>query len=106
MPAVPGQMPQAAPAGAAPPGAAPQTGGPSASPMMTPQQPKGQQASGKAKVMIAIHILKTSMVHLGLGEDFQAVLDAVKTLTKKFGKTEEDSKQIMPAEIMQAMMKQ
>jgi hypothetical protein len=74
--------------------------------MMTPQQPKGQQASGKAKVMIAIHILKTSMVDLGLGEDFQAVLDAVKTLTKKFGKTEEDSKQIMPAEIMQAMMKQ
>jgi hypothetical protein len=74
--------------------------------MMTPQKPKGNEASGKAKIMIAIHIMKTAMVDLGLGEDFTAVLDAVKILTKKFGKTEEDSKQIMPAEIMQAMMKQ
>lgn len=74
--------------------------------MLTPQKAAGNQASGKAKVMVAIHILKTSMLDLGVGEEFQAVLDAVKTLTKKFGKSEEDSKQIMPAELQMAMQRQ
>ena len=74
--------------------------------MLTPQKAAGNQASGKAKVMVAVHILKTAMVDLGVGEDFTAVLDAMKTLTKRFGKSEEDSKQIMPAELQMAMQRQ
>lgn len=73
--------------------------------MLTPQKAAGNQASGKAKVMIAVHILKTAMVDIGVGEDFQAILDAMKILTKKFGKSEEDSKQIMPAELQMAMQR-
>jgi hypothetical protein len=33
----------------------------------------------------------------------QAVLKAISTLTKQFGKTEDESKQVMPAELMMAM---
>jgi hypothetical protein len=75
--------------------------------MMTPQKANGNQASGKAKVMIAQHILTTALVDLGVqSTEGQAVLDALKMLVKKFGKTEEDSKQIMPAELMMAMQRQ
>ena len=75
--------------------------------MLTPQKANGNQASGKAKVMIAMHILTTALVDLGVSSpEGQAVLDSVKTLTKKFGKSEEDSKQIMPAELQMAMQRQ
>jgi len=72
--------------------------------MMTPQKAAGNQASGKAKVMIAQHILQLAMLDLGIGSpEGQSILEALSKLVKKFGKSEEDSKQIMPAELMQAM---
>jgi hypothetical protein len=72
--------------------------------MMTPQKAAGNQATGKAKIMIAQHILQLAMIDLGVGSpQGGAILKALTALTKEFGKSEEDSKQIMPAELMQAM---
>ena len=74
--------------------------------MLTPQKAAGNQASGKAKVMIAQHILTTALVDLGVSSvEGQSVLDALKVLVKKFGKSEEVSKQIMPAELQMAMQR-
>jgi hypothetical protein len=74
--------------------------------MMTPQKAAGSQASGKAKVMVAQHILQLAMLDMGVASpEGQAILEALTKLVKKFGKTEEDSKQIMPAELQQAMMR-
>ena len=75
--------------------------------MLTPQKAAGNQASGKAKVMIAQHVLTTALVDLGVSSpEGQAVLEAITKLVKKFGKSEEDSKQIMPAELQMAMQRQ
>jgi len=72
--------------------------------MMTPQKPGGSQAQGKIKVQIAIHALTIAATELDpSSKEGQACLEAVVKLTKTFGKKEEDSKALMPAEIMQVM---
>jgi hypothetical protein len=72
--------------------------------MMTPQKPEGKIAAGKVKVQVAIHALQLAMQDVGImTDDGQAILDALGKLTKKFGKHEEESKSLMPAELMQVM---
>lgn len=72
--------------------------------MMTPQKPEGKIAAGKVKVQVAIHALQLAMQDVGIStDDGQAILEALSKLTKKFGKHEEDSKSLMPAELMQVM---
>lgn len=72
--------------------------------MMTPQKASGSQATGKAKVMMAMHVLQLSMLDFGAASpEGQAIFDAIKPLVKKFGKSEDESKQLMPAEMMAAM---
>lgn len=93
-----------APGPAAPTPGQPGVGGPSASPMMTPQKPEGKIAAGKVKVQVAIHALQLAMQDVGIStDDGQAILEALSKLTKKFGKHEEESKSLMPAELMQVM---
>ena len=71
---------------------------------MTPQKPEGKIAAGKVKVQVAIHALQLAMQDVGImTDDGQAILDALGKLTKKFGKHEEESKSLMPAELMQVM---
>lgn len=74
--------------------------------MLTPQKPAGQQAGGKVKVLIGIHALQASLPEIGvMTKDGEVVLDALKMLVKHFGKGEEKSSALMPAEIMQIMQK-
>lgn len=72
--------------------------------MLTPQKASGKQASGKVKVQIAIHALQLAMLDMGASSpEGTAILEAITKLVKKFGKSEDQSKQLMPAEIMQIM---
>lgn len=72
--------------------------------MMTPQKPAGNQASAKAKVMVAQKVLQGAMAEMDLNTaEGKAVLEILAKMTKAFGKSEEDSQQIMPAELMQAL---
>jgi len=74
--------------------------------MLTPQKPAGQQQTGRVKVLIAIHALQTAIPELGvLSEEGKTVLDAIRTLTKRFGKSEDSDKGLMPAEIAQIMQR-
>jgi Tfp pilus assembly PilM family ATPase len=75
--------------------------------MLAPGKDAGKMASGKAKVQIAIHALQLAMIDVGaMGPEGSAILKAISSLTKEFGKTEEQSKSLMPAEIQQIMQKQ
>lgn len=86
------------------PGAA-TSGAPGASPMLSPQgKQAGMQAQGKVRVQVATHILTLALKDLGpMSQDSQAVLKAISTLTKQFGKSEDESKPLIPAEIQQAL---
>jgi hypothetical protein len=53
-------------------------------------------------VQMAIDLLTQSLPSIGsTTEEGQAVLNAVKSLTRKFGKSEAKSKELVPAEILQ-----
>lgn len=75
--------------------------------MLTPQKAAGQIASGKAKMMGAIKLMQMALLDFPpQSPEFQAGIKAIAKLTEHFGKTEEDSKQLMPAELMSLMQSQ
>ena len=70
---------------------------------MTPQEPKGEQASADAGVEVAIRMLEHSLVAHTSGTDKgKALMHAISSLRKAF-KTESGG-QIMPAELKAALM--
>jgi hypothetical protein len=70
---------------------------------MTPQEPKGEQASADAGVEVAIRMLEHSLVAHTSGTDKgKALMHAISSLRKAF-KTE-SGEQIMPAELKAALM--
>jgi hypothetical protein len=72
---------------------------------MTPQEPKGEQASADAGVQVAIRMLEHSMV--AYGSDHKkgaACMRAINSLVKEFGQNEEKAQEIMPAELKTALM--
>lgn len=72
--------------------------------MMTPQKAAGAHASAKAKVMVAQKVLQAAMAEMDLNTpEGKGVLELLAKISKVFGKSEEDSQQIMPAELMQAL---
>ena len=72
--------------------------------MLTPQKAAGNQASAKAKVMIAQKVLQGAIAEMDLNsDDGKAVLEILAKMVKAFGKNEEDTQQILPAELMQAL---
>lgn len=72
--------------------------------MMTPQKPGGQTAQAKVKVMVAQKALALAASEFDpTSKEFQACVKANMDLAKVFGKSEDDSKQLMPAEVMQAL---
>lgn len=72
--------------------------------MLTPQKQAGKENQGKVKVQIAIHALSLAMIDVGPATpEGSAILEAIQKLVKKFGKTEDSSKQLVPAEIQQIM---
>lgn len=93
-------------AGAMPPGAPAQPAmtAPGTSPMATPQQPKGLQQAEKVHVMMSMDLLAHAIPALGAqSEEGQAVMKALQTLSKVFGKTQDKSRELVPAEILQLL---
>lgn len=75
-------------------------GAPAAAPMMTPQMPEGQIAGAKVMVLSAVKVLTRALMDLEPNsEEYDAVLGAVSKLSKKFGKEEDESEKMMPAEM-------
>lgn len=72
---------------------------------MTPQQPKGEQASADAGVMIAIRLLERAVVaHGSESKKGRSISRAIQTLVHEFGREEDQSLEIMPAEVKTALM--
>jgi hypothetical protein len=72
---------------------------------MTPQVPQGEQASADAGVAVAIRLLERALVAHGSTTDKgKKLAQALSTLVKGFGQSEDESNEIMPAEIRTALM--
>jgi len=72
---------------------------------MTPQEPKGEKASADAGVMIAIRLLERAVVaHGSETKKGQAIHKCIVGLVKEFGRDEDRSLEIMPAEVKTALM--
>lgn len=88
-----------------PPGGEGAAAAPGGAPNLTPQQPKGEQASADASVQVALRMLEHSLAaHGSKTEKGQAIMKAIVALTKGFGHDEEKAQAIMPAEIKTALM--
>lgn len=90
----------------APPGGAPSPEpGPAAASTLTPEEPKGEQASADAGVMVALRMLERSLVaHGSHSAKGKAINKAITSLVTAFGKDEDNSMAIMPAEVKTALM--
>jgi hypothetical protein len=72
--------------------------------MMAPAKKQGNEAGARADVQVCIKKLTQALQTFEpIGEDGKAIMKAIGALTKHFGKTEASDKQLMPAEIMQAV---
>lgn len=78
----------------------PDSAGPLGSPGMHPQDMQGEQAQGLAMAQTAIELLSMSLPLLGAGsEEGDAVLSALKSLTKKLGMKAQQHEGLVPAQI-------
>jgi len=74
---------------------------PMPSPMSTPEPQAGQQEQARLNVMMALDMLQNALQTFGMAsEEGQALQDVVAKITSKFGKRESETRQLMPAEIM------
>jgi hypothetical protein len=72
---------------------------------MTPEEPKGEQASADAGVMVALRMLEHSLVaHGAASKKGKALTKAIHAIASEFGQSEDQSLQIMPAELKTALM--
>jgi len=91
-------MPQAAPGGKPP------VPGPAGGPMMAPARKEGNLAGGRADIQVVVKKLTQALQTFPpTGEEGKAIMKAIGSLTKAFGDTEGKDKELMPAEIMQAV---
>ncbi len=75
---------------------------PMASPMSTPEPQKGVQEQARLNVMMALDMLQQAMTAFGPDSDEgKAIADIVTKITAKFGERESETRQLIPAEIMQ-----
>ncbi len=104
---VPPQIAQAMAAGkpqGGAPGGAPPTPGPGGSPMITPQPKQGNEAGARADVQVCVKKLTQTLQTFGpQTEQGKAIMKAMSALVKAFGETEGKDKELMPAEVMQAV---
>jgi hypothetical protein len=72
---------------------------------MTPQEPKGEQASAGAGVEIAIRLLEHALVAYGsTSKEGKAINECLPKLAKAFSRSEDQALSIMPAELKTALM--
>lgn len=86
------------------PAAAP---GPAGAPMLTPQKQAGKEAAGRAKLQVASMILQQALPELGgINTDLgRLVIDLLAKLGKAAGKSEDEDRKVMPAELQNVMGK-
>ena len=74
---------------------------PMPSPMSTPEPQAGMQEQARLNVMMALDMLQNALQTFGVAsEEGQALQDVVGKITSKFGSRESETRQLMPAEIM------
>lgn len=99
---VPPEIAKALAGGGAPGGMKPP--GPSAGPMMTPQPKQGNEAGARADIQVIMKKLTAALQAFSPGtEQGDAILKALTTLGKAFAETAGKDKELMPAEISQAI---
>jgi hypothetical protein len=78
--------------------------GPGGGPMMAPAPKEGNMAGAKADVQVCIKKLTQALqTFQPTTDDGKAIMKAIGALTKAFGETEGKDKELVPAEIMQAL---
>ena len=74
---------------------------PMPSPMTTPEPKSGEMEQARLNVMMALDMLQSALQAFGMqSPEGMALQDAVKKITGKFGERESETRQLMPAEIM------
>jgi hypothetical protein len=74
---------------------------PMPSPMSTPEPQAGNNEQARLNVMMALDMLQNALQTFGMqSEEGMALQDVVSKITAKFGERESDTRQLMPAEIM------
>jgi hypothetical protein len=69
--------------------------------MATPQPMAGVEKGARIQIQVASQMLQRELPHFQLdSEQFKAVSDALRTLQKAFGKTQDEDQKLFPAEIM------
>lgn len=74
---------------------------PMPSPMSTPEPQAGNIEKARLDIMMALDMLQSALKEFGMAsEEGQTLNDIVTKITAKFGSRESDTRQLMPAEIM------
>jgi hypothetical protein len=72
--------------------------------MAVPQQKLGEQAKAKASIQMAVKVLYMSGSAFDpMSKESQAIRKALDTLSKTFGETAHEAKELVPTEISQLM---
>jgi hypothetical protein len=75
---------------------------PMASPMSTPEVKKGEQEKARLNVMMALDMLQSAIGAFPPDTDEGATIQkVVADITRRFGERESDTRQLIPAEILQ-----
>ena len=97
---LPQQMPTETPGGVQAPGA----GAPAGGPMATPQPKLGEQMKAKASIEMAMKVLYMSGSAFDpMSEESKSIRKAMDILSKAFGSTAHEAKELVPTEISQLM---
>jgi len=74
---------------------------PMPSPMSTPEPQAGNMEQARLNVMMALDMLQAALQTFGMqSEEGESLQEAISEIAGKFGERESDTRQLMPAEIM------
>jgi hypothetical protein len=74
---------------------------PMSSPMTTPEPQAGNMEEARLNVMMALDMLQKALQTFGMqSEEGESLSDAIEELISKFGERESQTRELMPAEIM------
>jgi hypothetical protein len=74
---------------------------PMSSPMTTPEPQAGNMEEARLNVMMALDMLQNALQTFGMqSEEGESLSDAIEKLVSKFGERESQTRELMPAEIM------
>jgi hypothetical protein len=86
--------------GGSPPGGQSPQAPPAAAPMMTPQAPKGDIEGAKVQVVTVLKVLEQALAKVGSSHELgAAILKAISALAKVVGKDQDESEELVPANI-------